>query len=92
MGEIIILLLIGLVAGVASGVLGIGGGILVIPALVFFLNYSQKSAQGTSPSSSSNRLACGAQLLQCRLCEFKSRRYYGYNFFDWQLFFIQVCS
>jgi uncharacterized protein len=48
MSEIIILLLIGLVAGLASGVLGIGGGILVIPALVYFLNYSQKAAQGTS--------------------------------------------
>jgi len=48
MMEIIILLLIGLVAGLASGVLGIGGGILVIPALVYFLNYSQKAAQGTS--------------------------------------------
>ena len=48
MSEIIILLLIGLAAGMASGVLGIGGGILVIPALVYFLNYSQKAAQGTS--------------------------------------------
>lgn len=48
MMEIIILLLIGLIAGLASGVLGIGGGILVIPALVYFLNYSQKAAQGTS--------------------------------------------
>jgi uncharacterized membrane protein YfcA len=48
MNEIVILLLIGLVAGLASGVLGIGGGILVIPALVYFLNYSQKAAQGTS--------------------------------------------
>jgi len=48
MSEIIILLLIGLAAGIASGVLGIGGGILVIPALVYFLNYSQKAAQGTS--------------------------------------------
>ena len=48
MNEIIILLIIGLVAGLASGVLGIGGGILVIPALVLFLNYSQKAAQGTS--------------------------------------------
>lgn len=48
MSEIIILLLIGLVAGLASGVLGIGGGILVIPSLVLFLNYSQKAAQGTS--------------------------------------------
>lgn len=48
MMEIVILLLIGLAAGVASGILGIGGGILVIPALVYFLNYSQKAAQGTS--------------------------------------------
>lgn len=48
MSEIIILLLIGLVAGIASGFLGIGGGILVIPALVLLLNYSQKAAQGTS--------------------------------------------
>lgn len=46
--EIIILLLIGLAAGLASGILGIGGGIIVIPALVYLLNYSQKSAQGTS--------------------------------------------
>ena len=48
MMETIILLLIGLVAGVASGFLGIGGGILIIPGLVMLLNYSQKSAQGTS--------------------------------------------
>jgi len=46
--EILILLLIGLAAGLVSGILGIGGGIIVIPALVYFLNYSQKSAQGTS--------------------------------------------
>ncbi len=48
MTEIVILLLIGLGAGLVSGLLGIGGGLLVIPALVLFLNYSQKSAQGTS--------------------------------------------
>ena len=48
MNEIIILLLIGLAAGAMSGVLGIGGGIIVIPALVYFLGYSQKAAQGTS--------------------------------------------
>ncbi len=48
MMNIIILLLIGLAAGLASGVLGIGGGIIIIPALVYFLSYSQKSAQGTS--------------------------------------------
>ena len=48
MMETIIILLIGLAAGLASGVLGIGGGIIIIPALVYFLNYSQKTAQGTS--------------------------------------------
>ncbi len=46
--QIIILLLSGLVAGLASGALGIGGGIVVIPALVFFLGFSQHEAQGTS--------------------------------------------
>lgn len=46
--EIFILLLIGLTAGVISGFLGIGGGIIIIPALVYFLGYSQHNAQGTS--------------------------------------------
>lgn len=42
------LALIGLTAGVLSGLLGIGGGIVMIPALVFFLGYSQHMAQGTT--------------------------------------------
>lgn len=46
--EILILLLIGLAAGILSGFLGVGGGIIVIPALVMLLGYSQKQAQGTS--------------------------------------------
>jgi len=48
MNETIILLLIGLAGGLISGVLGIGGGIVIIPMLVGFLGYSQKDAQGTS--------------------------------------------
>ncbi len=48
MQETIILLLIGLAAGLVSGVLGIGGGIIIIPMLVGFLGYTQKDAQGTS--------------------------------------------
>jgi uncharacterized membrane protein YfcA len=48
MTEIIILLVIGLTAGIISGMLGIGGGIVVIPMLAGFLGYSQKDAQGTS--------------------------------------------
>jgi hypothetical protein len=42
------ILLIGLVVGVVSGVVGIGGGILFIPALVYLLGMDQHKAQGTS--------------------------------------------
>jgi len=41
-------LLIGLVVGVFSGIVGIGGGILFIPALVYLMGMSQHKAQGTS--------------------------------------------
>src|SRR5215475_267731 len=48
-GETIILLLVvGLLAGVLSGLVGVGGGIIIVPSLVFFLGYSQHQAQGTS--------------------------------------------
>ncbi|MES2774065.1 MAG: sulfite exporter TauE/SafE family protein [Bacteroidota bacterium] len=43
-----IVLLIGLMAGVLSGLVGVGGGIILVPALVFFLHYDQHQAQGTS--------------------------------------------
>ncbi len=45
---IVILLIIGLFAGVLSGLVGVGGGIIIVPALVYFLKYSQSQAQGTS--------------------------------------------
>jgi uncharacterized protein len=41
-------ILLGLVVGALSGVVGIGGGILIIPALTFFFHMSQHRAQGTS--------------------------------------------
>ncbi|MFH1371507.1 MAG: TSUP family transporter [Planctomycetota bacterium] len=44
----ILLLAIGLVAGILSGLLGIGGGIIMVPALIFLLGFSQHSAQGTT--------------------------------------------
>jgi uncharacterized membrane protein YfcA len=43
-----ILTLIGLAAGVLSGLVGVGGGIILVPALVYFLGYDQHQAQGTS--------------------------------------------
>ncbi len=48
MTTIIILLCIGLAAGILSGIVGIGGGIVIVPALVYFLSMSQHQAQGTS--------------------------------------------
>ena len=48
MTEIIILVLIGLFAGVTGGTLGLGGGLIVIPALTLLLGFSQHTAQGTS--------------------------------------------
>ena len=41
-------LLIGLAAGMLSGLVGVGGGIIMVPALVFFMSYTQHQAQGTS--------------------------------------------
>src|SRR5918995_2076633 len=46
--DIIIILIIGLAAGILSGLIGVGGGIILVPALVYFLSYTQHQAQGTS--------------------------------------------
>lgn len=45
---LITILLIGLAAGIMSGLAGIGGGLILVPCLVFFLGYTQHQAQGTS--------------------------------------------
>ena len=45
---IIILVITGLAAGILGGMVGVGGGIIIVPALVYFLGFSQHTAQGTS--------------------------------------------
>lgn len=45
---ILIVVLIGISAGILGGLVGVGGGLIIVPALVFFLGMSQHSAQGTS--------------------------------------------
>lgn len=45
---VIIILVIGLFAGILSGLVGVGGGLIIVPALIFFLGFNQHQAQGTS--------------------------------------------
>jgi uncharacterized membrane protein YfcA len=45
---LLILIVIGIITGIMAGLLGIGGAIIMIPALVFLLGLSQHAAQGTS--------------------------------------------
>jgi uncharacterized membrane protein YfcA len=45
---ILLLIVIGIITGFTAGMLGIGGAIIMIPALVFLLGLSQQTAQGTS--------------------------------------------
>ena len=47
-GELAGALVVGLAAGIASGLLGVGGGVLFVPGLVFFLGLSQLDAEATS--------------------------------------------
>ncbi|MCX6210017.1 MAG: sulfite exporter TauE/SafE family protein [Bacteroidetes bacterium] len=45
---IIILIVIGICSGALSGLVGVGGGIIIVPCLIYFLGFSQKMAQGSS--------------------------------------------
>lgn len=45
---ILIIILVGVAAGVLSGLVGVGGGIIIVPSLIYFIGFSQKMAQGTS--------------------------------------------
>lgn len=48
MKEIVILIIIGITAGIIGGMTGLGGGAIVVPALIFAFGFSQIEAQGTS--------------------------------------------
>ena len=45
---VFILIAIGILAGILSGFVGVGGGVIIVPALVYVLGMSQHNAQGTS--------------------------------------------
>ena len=46
--EWLLFILLGLAAGAASGMVGMGGGLIIVPVLVLLFGYSQKLAQGTT--------------------------------------------
>lgn len=45
---VLTLIVIGLLAGILSGFMGVGGGVIMIPLMILLLGYSQHEAQGTS--------------------------------------------
>lgn len=45
---VLLLIIVGLIAGVLSGLIGIGGGVLIVPALVYLFGLTQMQAQGTT--------------------------------------------
>jgi len=46
--NIVICILLGLIAGAISGLVGIGGGVIIVPALIFLFGFTQHKAQGTT--------------------------------------------
>jgi uncharacterized protein len=47
-GHIVLFIILGVVAGVLSGLIGIGGGVIIVPALVLLFGFTQHQAQGTT--------------------------------------------
>jgi uncharacterized membrane protein YfcA len=46
--DLLLLVIIGIIAGIFTGAFGLGGGLLLVPGLVYFLGLNQQTAQGTS--------------------------------------------
>ena len=46
--KIILYIVLGLLAGTISGIVGIGGGVIIVPTLIFLFEFTQHQAQGTT--------------------------------------------
>jgi uncharacterized membrane protein YfcA len=48
MVTVVLYILLGLIAGITSGFIGIGGGVIIVPFFVFLFGFTQQQAQGTT--------------------------------------------
>lgn len=80
-GYIITVLLTGLAAGFVSSMLGIGGGVIIVPALVFLLGMNQKMAQGTSLA-----------VLSLPVAFIAAYNYHKAGFSDWKIALMMVVT
>ncbi len=68
------LIVVGLLAGILSGFVGVGGGIIMVPALIWLLGYTQHQAQGTSLA-----------VLMLPVVFLAVRNYYKEGMIDWKV-------
>lgn len=70
---ILILIVIGLAAGVLSGIMGVGGGVVMIPLMMLLLGLNQHQAQGTSLA-----------VLAVPVTFLAAYNYYGQGYVNWK--------
>lgn len=70
---VLLLICIGLAAGILSGLVGVGGGIIMVPLLVYFFGFGQHEAQGTSLA-----------VLAVPVTAIAAYNYYKGGFLDWR--------
>lgn len=70
---ILLLIVIGFVAGMLSGVMGVGGGVVMIPLMMLLLGFNQHQAQGTSLA-----------VLAVPVTFLAAYNYYGQGYVNWK--------
>lgn len=73
MESIVYLIIIGLAAGILSGLVGVGGGIIMVPLLIYFFGFNQHEAQGTSLA-----------VLAIPVTAIAAYNYYKEGYLDWR--------
>jgi uncharacterized membrane protein YfcA len=60
---LLVLIGIGALAGALSGLFGIGGGVIIVPALIYFAGFDQHLATGTRNPAAARRGRCDTRVL-----------------------------